>query len=210
EYESGREQVFDLAADPGERVNLSTQAGRLEQGRFAFQTFNRQLSIDRGRYLVELRLVSSEPVNWSVEANGDQAIIPMLHAAPDDTQGWTASNDYRRVRVTGRTEKGRELSVTLPAHGDMKSLSLKILADGRELPPGALVVPTPGDANPSALLANVMDGAAREHLFSLSSPPVPAGEDAHALVWIGAPGVGWKSRNQKELREKLQALGYLN
>lgn len=210
EYESGREQVYDLGADPGEHVNLSTQAGRLEQGRFAFQTFNRQLSIDRGRYLVELRLVSSAPVDWSVEANGDRAVIPMLHAAPGDGQGWMASNDYRRVRVSGRTEKGRELAVTLPARGDMTSLSLKILANGRELAPGALIVPTPGEANPASLLANVMEPAAREHLFSLSSPPVPAGEGTHALVWIGAPGVGWKSRNQKELREKLQALGYLN
>jgi arylsulfatase A-like enzyme len=217
------EELFDLVADPEERRNLAADPGAAD----ALAAMRARLARHRAPLAAggfQVRAVAATghaaDVEVTITSNDNQMLTNPDRVGGDRPGALVLARDGLslawRSRVDARVS-GFRFDRAMRLHDD-GGLTIRVRADGRDLPPDAIVVGPP-DAHPDASpfvyrIAGPRGTKATEQpRLVVDAPPVPTsgGLPLRVYVWRrpeAAPAGTPAAPTDEKTRERLRALGY--
>jgi arylsulfatase A-like enzyme len=214
------EALFDLVADPGERRNLvDDPAARPVRDDLRARLAGYRAPLARTGFQIRAVARADADVEVTIAANDDQALVNpdrvgdvggVLTIAPDG-----ASITWRG-RI-GPTPVGIRFDRAMGLHDDA-GITVTARADGRDLPPDAIVVGADGHPSASPFVYKVTGPKGQKQheeppLVVTTAPTPTASEAAPVRVYVwrtleAAPAAVAPPTDEKT-RERLRALGYV-
>jgi arylsulfatase A-like enzyme len=221
--ETGREELYDLAADPGERHDLAgdpAAADTLAKLRAALAALRAPLAT--GGYQVRAAAGDGRPHAIEVTVRGgerslqgpDRIGLPsgdrLALSADGATLAWHGTVGAEPAGF--RFDHG-----VAPGPGARPGLEFQVRVDGADLPPSAIHLGPDGAPAPASRFTYTrgpadLSGAEREKppLLAPTAPPMAPGDGVQVWIWRGPDTAGTAAGGvAPAARERLRALGYV-
>lgn len=208
-------QLFDLRADPGERVNLASDPVARAEAEALMNGFRESLSArNYSCGLLRMRFTSPVATAWTVEFASDLKVLPAQFGTDMERLTWKVDPGADRTTFELRSDADAPYSLSVRLLCGARRLSARFFADGTPLETDRIRWKKPLGGMPAAgILANLAAEGAQAAIRTPDDPEKPPARDLGVEIWLSDDTVPRLNaivpNHDEELKKALRSLGYL-